>query len=643
MVAAVSTTINPKATATRSNPTRPPLLPSDPDNALPPPRRPKSREVTSRYMSSTSSSSSSSTSSSSAASYSSKRCPSPVISRTASSASRMMPSPAASAVIKRSQSAERRRPATPRSNSVDLRGASGRAGSGEVNSAQKMLLTSARSLSVSFQGDSFPLQVNKAKSAISRSPSPSTLRRGTPERRKPASAATTPAPVEQHRWPARLRSPNALSRSVDITDERRKLGGSKTGSVVRALQSSMILDARSSLDTRLSSSKLNNAGSRKPAEVNGVNNAGTRLDATSDCLSSDSESGGGSINGSNALRGPRGIVVPARFMQEMNNRSRRQMEPGSPVSKNNVLKTMASTPKSTGPKKPGFDSPVSSPKGILNTRGQSPIRGAVRPASPSKLSSWAASSPRGMSPSRVRGAVGETLADNGNTIGSTPSISSFAVEVRKGKIGENRIFDAHAMRLLHNRLLQWRFVNARADSALSAQQVNAERSLYNAWVSITRLRESVQTKRFQLQLQRENMKLAAILKGQMVYLEEWASVERDYSSSLAGATEALMASTIRLPITGAKGDIQKMKNAISSAVDVMQAMASSICLLLSKVGNVNNSVTELANVVAKERALLDKCRDLLSAAAALQELVENIRLWKIFGLPDAETDLMVDR
>lgn len=39
---------------------------------------------------------------------------------------------------------------------------------------------------------------------------------------------------------------------------------------------------------------------------------------------------------------------------------------------------------------------------------------------------------------------------------------------------------------------------------------------------------------------------------QMIYLEEWASIERDYSSSLAGATEALMASTIRLPITGAR-------------------------------------------------------------------------------------------
>uniref|UniRef100_A0A2N9E9Y7 Uncharacterized protein n=1 Tax=Fagus sylvatica TaxID=28930 RepID=A0A2N9E9Y7_FAGSY len=106
---------------------------------------------------------------------------------------------------------------------------------------------------------------------------------------------------------------------------------------------------------------------------------------------------------------------------------------------------------------------------------------------------------------------------------------------------------------------------------------------------------------------------------QMTYLEEWALIDWDYSSSLSGATEALRASTLRLPVVGgAKADIQNVKDAICSAVDVMQAMASSICLLLSKVGNVNSLVDELANLSAKERALLDHCKDLLSTIAAMQ-------------------------
>jgi len=36
----------------------------------------------------------------------------------------------------------------------------------------------------------------------------------------------------------------------------------------------------------------------------------------------------------------------------------------------------------------------------------------------------------------------------------------------------------------------------------------------------------------------------------MLYLEDWATLDRVYSSSLSGATEALKASTLRLPVVG---------------------------------------------------------------------------------------------
>lgn len=36
----------------------------------------------------------------------------------------------------------------------------------------------------------------------------------------------------------------------------------------------------------------------------------------------------------------------------------------------------------------------------------------------------------------------------------------------------------------------------------------------------------------------------------MGYLEEWSLVDKDHLSSLSGATEALKASTLRLPIVG---------------------------------------------------------------------------------------------
>lgn len=595
----MSATPNPKTSSqgggTHQNLARPPLLPSEADNGIAP-RRPKSREITSRYLSSSSTSSSSSSSYSS----SSRRCPSPLISRTSASSTTMSPMPAPSS-IRRPQSAERRRPSTPNS----------RPGSGvEQSNASKMLFTSTRSLSVSFQGESFSLPISKTKPAPS--PNVSSTRRGTPERRKTtplkgADQRENSKPVGQHQWPGRSRQVNSLSRSVDCSDDKNKLFGS--GNVIRALQQSLTDEGKkdSSFDDN---SALGSETIASDAES-----------VSSGSTSGAHESG----NGASLRGGPRGIVVPARFWQETNSRLRRLPESSSPLSKNTGPKVTV-PPKIFPPRKSVSESPSASPRAIPSGRGlSSPLRGPVRPASPSKLMTPSVSSPsRGMlSPSRVRNTAVGTL---GNNLCNTPSILSFAADVRRGKTGENRIVDAHHLRLLYNRHLQWRFVNARADASLFVQSITAERSLYNAWVTTTKLRDSVTNKRIMVQLLRQNLKLNSILKEHMAYLEEWAVMDRDYSSSLTEAIEALKASTFRLPVVdGARADVQHVKDAISSVVDVMHAMASYICFLLPKVEEMNSLVAELASVTAKERAFLNQCTFNLSTSAALQVKENSLR------------------
>lgn len=598
MVAAVSETINSRAQGGvgHQNPKRPPLLPSEPDNALNS-RRPKSRrEVSSRYLSSSVSSTSSSSSVSSSPSV--KRCSSPLVLRNSQLTAMATPIRAVPSAIKRSQSVERRRAVTPRPNSLDLRMISGSRSNVEMTAAQKMLCTSTRTLSVSFQGESFSYQVSKAKPA----PSPSVTRKGTPERRK---LATTPGRgVDQtenskaERWPGRLRRADSMSRSVGCTDEGAKLSGSGSSNVVRPLQDS-IVDNRTSVDSGLSSSSASmNVDSPKKVETS-VQHIGS--DSQCDHVASDTESVSSGRASGGQESSVRNIIVPARFKEE----------PGSPMSN----KTSASV-KFIAPRKFGFESPVSSPKGLVNSRGQiSPIRGPARPSSPRKLGPPSSSTPmRGVSPSRVRTAV----LPSSNSC-NTQSFLSFAADIKRGKIGEARIFDAHLLRLFHNRLLQWRYVNARADAAQDVQSLTAERDLYNTWILISRLRESVKTKRIELQMLRQNLKLVSILKGQLLYLEEWALQDGNYSGSLLEITEALRASTLRLPVVGgARADIRKLNDAICSAISVMQAMASSVCSLMSKVGDANSLLTELTNVRTTEHALLNQCRDLLSSIAAMQ-------------------------
>ncbi|KAF5733197.1 hypothetical protein HS088_TW17G00737 [Tripterygium wilfordii] len=592
--------------ASTENPARPPLLPSleKERNGFVPARKPRAKQVPSRYLSpspststsSTTSTTTTTTTSSSSFSSSSRRFPSPLLSRSTN----YVPSP--TAVPKRSQSVDRRRPAsvtrpvTPQGN----------AGANELSAATKLLVTSSRSLSVSFQGEAFSLPISKTKTATT----PNTNRKPTPERRRatPVRDQTENSkPIEKQRWPSRSREVNSrannvLSRSLDYSGDKSKVIGFGSGLVGKSLQQSLIDESsrRLSLDLRNVEQNLD-GNSEHESDTDSVSSGS----ATS-CFQECNENGV-----SKEKSGPRGIVVSSRFWQETNSRLRRLQDPGSPLSRS-LSSRVGIQSKIIQSKRFSIDGPLASPRTIA-----SPAIGATRPASPSKLWASSASSPlRGLSPARVRNAVGGLLSINSS---NTPSILSFSVDVRRGKIGEDRIVDVHLLRLLYNRYLQWRFVNARADATFMVRRLNAEKILWNAWVTTSELRHSVTLKRIKLMLVRQKLKLASILKGQINHLEEWALLDRDHSSSLQGATEALKASTLRLPVVGkATADIQNLKDAVGSAVDVMHAMASSICSLSSRVEDMNSLVSELVNITAKEKALLQQCKDFLSSIAGMQ-------------------------
>ncbi|CAF2216543.1 BnaA08g29650D [Brassica napus] len=509
-------------------------------------RRPtRGKQVPSRYLSpspshslssSTTTTSSSSSSSSSAFLKTAKRHPSPLLPRPTNSASNPIKTP--SFLPKRSQSADRRRPS---------------AAPAEMSVATKMLITSTRSLSVSFQGEAFSLPISKKKEPAS---PPVSHRRSTPVRDQRENSK----PVDQHRWP----------------------GASRRGKSEPFAPNPLFGESpRVSINGRLSLNMESGRRRRRP------NNG---LLTSSDVTASDTDSvSSGSTNGETSKS--RSLASSARFWQETNTRLRRLQDPGSPS--------------------------VSSPRGMAS----SPVRGgggaaAIRSASPSKL--WATTTTTTSSPARALSSPCR-VSDQMNNRKDTPSILSFSADIRRGKIGGDRVVDAHLLRLLYNRYLQWRFVNARADSALMVQRLNAEKNLWNAWVSISELRHSVTLKRIKLLLLRQKLKLASLLRGQMGYLEEWSLLDKDHSSSLSGATQALKASTLRLPIVGKTVvDIKDLKYAVSSAVDVMQAMSSSIFSLTLKVDEMNSVMVETVNVTAKEKVLLERCQGFLSRVAAMQ-------------------------
>ncbi|VVB01967.1 unnamed protein product [Arabis nemorensis] len=582
-------------------PTRPP---SESASTIDAHRRPKTRDVASRYLTTSSFSSSSLFQSSPSPSSSAKRCQSPIVTRTNR--------PATPSATHRTQSTGRRELVTPRRDSLDRRGG------GEVSSAQRMLLTSGRGLFATFQADSFtPLDYNRSK--INSSPTVSGRKTTSTATPRSGGAHQEKSKLSEQ-WPRSLQ-PSSMSRSVDFTDTRKKPSGSING-VARALQNSMVSNrpvSRGRIKADSSSVDSSKAGSCSHI--------------------SDTESVSSVSSNERGKKLPaRGIVVNARFSQLPSNRSQHHnVEPASPVAKLNGLRTLESPKLIVVPRKNSVDSPVLSPKGVATTRSQLfPKREQIRPASPSNYGiNASASSPRGtsiargISPSRgvipsrgispSSGRMSPIRMRTSLSSNSTPLVLNFAVDAKKDKIRENGLADAHLLRLFHNRLLKWRFVNARANAVISAQNIRVERSLYNAWISISKLYDSARVKRIEMQHLKQNMKLISILNRQMVHLEEWALVERDYMGSLVGAAEALKGSTLFLPLDcGAMVNVESVKDAICSAVDVMQAMACSICLLLPKVVRISCLAAELGHVNVKEQGMLDLCRDLLNTISALQ-------------------------
>ncbi|KAI7730396.1 hypothetical protein M8C21_025341 [Ambrosia artemisiifolia] len=610
MLAALSDTTT--TTTTRNHTILPPPDKYDDDDVITPKtsliiinNRPhKSRQVSSRYLSPSPSSSNAHSSSSS----SSKRASSPLLSRNSTT-----PLP------NRSLSVDRRRPTRP-----DL---TLKPNNGELSVANKLLVTSTRSLSVSFQGEAFSLPISKTKqspniniisnsnsnsnSSFIRKPTPETERKTTPIRKLGGrDHGENTKPMDHHPWPGRIRQPNvtALSKTLgfECQVEKSKLHFSNA---VRNLDS-----RRASMDGCKSNLDLGNSSSS--VSLFNLNQYNPDRDLAKDSYSdTDSVSSGSTSgvqeNGSNRLRiGSSGIIASPKFWQETNSRMRRLQDPSSPLSTSPGSKP--NTPQKSFHSKrfltDGY-SLSSSPKTTA-----SPNR--MRPSSPNKvmMRTTLSSPSRGIVSPRRNSVCG--VSDN---YSETPSVLSFAVDVRRGKVGENRFYDAHVLRLLYNRQLQWRFVNARNEDILFKQKHNVEENLWNAWITMSDLRDSVTKKRHRLQLLRQKLKLASILKAQMGFLEDWAYLDKGHSISLLGAIEALKASTLRLPVgAGATADVQSMKDAISSALDVMRAMGSSMSSLCIQVEEVNLMVTEIAKVSAKERALLRICKDFLSILSALK-------------------------
>jgi hypothetical protein len=249
-----------------------------------------------------------------------------------------------------------------------------------------------------------------------------------------------------HRWPMSARMSqgfegNPLAKSYDCSLHKRDAA---VLAAVRSLRQSMVFEE----------------GVRRSSFDGGDYLMSSDTESVSSGSNSGSQDAGIGIS-HRASSSSKGMSVPARFLQDAAaSRSHRFADPSTPyLSHNSGLSTSPRT------------APVK--KSLLNGFASSPLNRSMRQPSPSKLTGNP--SRRMSSPSRPRNSTSWDQHRRGS--------SGYGMngQVKRRWHGGSKVDCEHLLRILSNRYLQWRCVNAQADAALAAQKLAAEVSIYDHW------------------------------------------------------------------------------------------------------------------------------------------------------------------
>ncbi|KAK6155894.1 hypothetical protein DH2020_010142 [Rehmannia glutinosa] len=135
----------------------------------------------------------------------------------------------------------------------------------------------------------------------------------------------------------------------------------------------------------------------------------------------------------------------------------------------------------------------------------------------------------------------------------------------------------HQFRVMYNRMLQWRFANARAEASMTTVKRVAQKKMLNAWVRISVIRNLIVEKRILIQKLRHEMKLYQILKSEMRLLDEWWRIEPRNVAAVGRVVRKLSAISVCLPlIQNAEADTMSVYDAMSTAMEVMDNIKAMI-------------------------------------------------------------------
>ncbi|KAF8043254.1 hypothetical protein BT93_A1562 [Corymbia citriodora subsp. variegata] len=334
------------------------------------------------------------------------------------------------------------------------------------------------------------------------------------------------------------------------------------------------------------------------------------LESESEC--SDVSSSASNVSSTTTI-GKAGIEVSSKYMNDITGRSSRWTSDSNvqhPLSFDEATRSNKFTVKGAikrASSLTGYGSAMSQWALSPGRSGSSPmsVENKERPLSFSSLKPPS-------SPSRHNGV--EKLLNMGLDLFKSKKASSHS-----SPLGHAGAENVHQLRLLHNRLIQWQYANAKANAANAKITSQAERNLVCACSSLTKLQHSVLQKKLQMEKEKFQMKLNLILHSQIRPLEIWGDMERQHSLAISKTTESLQSIVCRLPlIEGAEVEPQSTSFALRHALDLTMSIKSAIADISPLGDGTVSLLSELAKMVGQEKLLLEECLEYLRTISMLE-------------------------
>ncbi|GMP69877.1 hypothetical protein CsSME_00028966 [Camellia sinensis var. sinensis] len=257
-----------------------------------------------------------------------------------------------------------------------------------------------------------------------------------------------------------------------------------------------------------------------------------------------------------------------------------------------------------------------------NVNDQVAVAKRVRSTMPGSPSAWALSPGRS---SPCSSPVLQKSPGGGGRGGGMSGVLKYFRQKKKVAMVQEEEF--HRFRILHNRLLQWRFVNARAQASRAAMKAVAEKKLFYVWLRIFILRKSIMEKRIQTHNLKHGIKLYEIINPQISLLNEWARLETKNSEAVGRIIRKLSAISIRLPLVHeAKADVSSVHDAMNSAMGVMQSIEAMATQFLPQVEKICFLITELIIMEKQQNEHMEQLHKWMSLVLSLEAKERSLRV-----------------